>query len=69
MCQEVGNSRHERDNAPANIFARRILLPEEEFRAAVRESGNVVELAEKFKCSTLLIRIRAKELNMTGHGL
>jgi predicted transcriptional regulator len=54
----------------ANDFACAILMPELEFRDAVRSGKtNVEELAREFKVSTLALRIRAKNLGMSGHGL
>jgi Zn-dependent peptidase ImmA (M78 family) len=54
----------------ANDFASTILIPENKFRELVR-SGNreIEELAEIFQVSTLALRIRAKNLGMSGHGL
>jgi len=54
----------------ANDFACAILMPEDTFRDAVRSGKrNIEDLAREFKVSTLALRIRAKNLGMTGHGL
>lgn len=54
----------------ANDFASAILMPEQEFREFVRsEVRKVDELAKEFNVSTLALRIRAKNLGMSGHGL
>lgn len=54
----------------ANDFASAILMPEEEFRGEVRSGKRKVEeLAKVFQVSTLALRIRAKNLGMSGHGL
>jgi len=54
----------------ANEFASAILMPEDEFRAMVRLGKNDIEgLAQEFEVSTLALRIRAKSLGMSGHGL
>lgn len=62
-------SRDKRNAAEANVFARNILLPEKKFREEVNKSGNVLRLAQWFQTTTLLIRIRAKELGIQGSGL
>ncbi len=54
----------------ANDFASAILMPEDEFREMVRSGvSRVEELAKEFKVSTLALRIRAKNLGISGHGL
>jgi len=54
----------------ANDFASAILMPEQKFRGEVRSGKRKVdELAKEFQVSTLALRIRAKSLGMTGHGL
>jgi Zn-dependent peptidase ImmA (M78 family) len=54
----------------ANEFACAILMPEKEFRDEVRSGKRKVdELAKVFQVSTLALRIRAKNLGMSGHGL
>lgn len=53
-----------------NDFASSILIPEDEFRKFIRSGKrSIEELAKKFKVSTLALRIRAKNLGMSGHGL
>lgn len=53
----------------ANEFASEILMPEQKFRKLVRSGVRQVEaLAKEFKVSTLALRIRAKNLGMSGHG-
>ena len=54
----------------ANDFASAILMPENEIRELVRSGVDDIEkLSEKFEVSTLALRIRAKNLGFTGHGL
>lgn len=54
----------------ANDFASAILMPEDRFREMVRSGASKVEvLAKEFKVSTLALRIRAKNLGISGHGL
>lgn len=53
----------------ANDFARAILMPEKQFRADIRGGmGDIGELSDKYKVSSIAIRIRAKELGFRGHG-
>ena len=54
----------------ANLFAGEILMPEEEFFKQIKSGKSKIEdLAEYFGVSTLAIRVRAKQLNLQGHGL
>jgi Zn-dependent peptidase ImmA (M78 family) len=54
----------------ANNFASEILIPEDQFWQFLNEGiTDVEELAKKFGVSTLALRIRAKNLGCTGHGL
>jgi Zn-dependent peptidase ImmA (M78 family) len=54
----------------ANEFASNILMPEDKFRELVRSGKNDIEdVAQEFGVSTLALRIRAKSLGMSGHGL
>ncbi len=54
----------------ANEFASAILMHEQKFRDMIRSGvRNVEGLAKKFQVSTLALRIRAKNLGMSGHGL
>ena len=54
----------------ANEFASAILMPEQTFREKVRSGMKTVDkLAKEFQVSTLALRIRAKTLGMSGHGL
>lgn len=54
----------------ANSFAAEILIPEEIFREEIsRTGGDVTELAKKFGVSALVLRYRAKNLGMRGHGV
>jgi Zn-dependent peptidase ImmA (M78 family) len=54
----------------ANNFASEILVPEEELRKQILRGNNKIEeLAKTFGISTLALRIRAKNLGMSGHGL
>jgi len=69
MCViEDITSRGSRAAAVANVFARGILLPEKRFRQEVRKNGNILRVAKLFQVSTVVVRIRAKELGMKGHG-
>ncbi len=54
----------------ANEFASAILMPEQKFREKVRSGITKVDkLAKEFEVSTLALRIRAKNLGISGHGL
>ena len=54
----------------ANQFAGALLMPEDEFRRVVRETnGAVSAIADYFAVSPLAVRMRARELGFTGHGL
>ncbi len=54
----------------ANDFAGAVLMPEDVFREKVRAGVSEVEdLAKIFKVSSLALRMRAKKLGMSGHGL
>ena len=54
----------------ANEFAGTILMPEHDFRRLINEGvTSVDDLAERFAVSSLALRIRAKQLGFSGHGL
>lgn len=54
----------------ANEFAGQILMSEDDFRRLVRQGiTSVDELAKEFAVSSLALRIRAKQLGFSGHGL
>ncbi|MEI8390372.1 MAG: ImmA/IrrE family metallo-endopeptidase [bacterium] len=54
----------------ANIFAGELLMPEAEFKKQIQSGINTIEeLAAYFDVSTLALRVRAKQLNLSGHGL
>jgi len=54
----------------ANEFASCILMPEQQFRQSIKDGVNTIErLASKFEVSSIALRIRAKNLGMSGHGL
>lgn len=54
----------------ANLFAGDILMPKDEFLRQIRDGNSKIEnLAEYFGVSTLAIRVRAKQLDLQGHGL
>jgi len=54
----------------ANDFASVILMPEDEFREKIKSGiAEIDKLSEIFQVSTLALRIRAKNLGMSGHGL
>lgn len=54
----------------ANRLAGELLVPEDELRSLM-ESGvkTVDQLATRFEVSSLALRVRAKQLGMSGHGL
>jgi Zn-dependent peptidase ImmA (M78 family) len=59
-----------KEELQANSFASEVLMPENYFREMIREGKNKIdELAQEFGVSTLALRIRAKNLGMSGHGL
>lgn len=65
-----GGESYDTEEMEANDFASAILIPEEEFKTKVRSGiRKIEELAELFQVSTLALRIRAKNLGMSGHGL
>lgn len=54
----------------ANIFAGELLMPANEFLRVLKQGTDTIqELAHYFGVSTLAIRVRAKQLNLSGHGL
>ena len=54
----------------ANLFAGEILMPKEELLKQIQNGNAKIEdLAKYFGVSTLAIRVRAKQLNLQGHGL
>lgn len=54
----------------ANEFAGELLMPKEEFLNQIKQGNKTIEgLAKYFGVSTLAVRVRAKNLNLTGHGL
>lgn len=54
----------------ANLFAGNILMPKDEFLHQIQNGNSKIEdLAKYFGVSTLAIRVRAKQLNLQGHGL
>ena len=54
----------------ANEFAGQILMPEDDLRNLVRQGiTSVDDLAKKCEVSSLALRIRAKQLGFSGHGL
>lgn len=56
--------------AEANRFAGELLMPESPFRDRAKLfNGSIEAIAQHFKTSTLAVRVRAKQLGMTGHGL
>ncbi len=65
-----GGESYDKEETEANNFASSILMPEQEFKTKVRSGiRKIEELAGIFKVSTLALRIRAKNLGMSGHGL
>ena len=54
----------------ANNFASELLMPKETFLQQIKKGKNKIEeLARFFGVSSLAIRVRAKQLNLVGHGL
>ena len=54
----------------ANNFSSKLVMPEKKFREAVTQGKNSIEqLSDLFQVSSLAIRVRAKNLGFTGHGL
>lgn len=54
----------------ANEFASCILMPEQRFRHLINNGVNKIKvLSTEFQVSTIAVRIRAKNLGMSGHGL
>lgn len=54
----------------ANNFAGELLMPKEEFLKQIKAGVKTIQkLADYFNVSTLAVRVRAKQLNLTGHGL
>ncbi|TVT60168.1 MAG: ImmA/IrrE family metallo-endopeptidase [Sedimenticola thiotaurini] len=58
------------EEAEANVFAANLLMPEAEFRRFLSGvSDQVEDIASHFNVSALAVRIRAKNLGFSGHGL
>ena len=54
----------------ANQFASEILMPDYEFSKAIEEGiTDIEQLAKRFCVSSMAVRVRAKQLGYTGHGL
>lgn len=54
----------------ANKFAAELLMPRDIFMKIIKEDVDTIEkLAVFFNVSTLAVRVRAKQLNLKGHGL
>lgn len=54
----------------ANNFAGELLMPKDEFLKQIKAGTKTIQkLADYFNVSTLAVRVRAKQLNLTGHGL
>ena len=54
----------------ANDFASKLLMPEDLFAKAIKEGKNSIEdLSNMFGVSSIALRIRAKNLGYSGHGL
>jgi len=59
----------EMDDA-ANLFAKETLMPEKDFKRAVADGTRRVRLLSKlFSVSSLAVRVRAKDLGFSGHGM
>jgi Zn-dependent peptidase ImmA (M78 family) len=59
-----------KEEMQANSFASEVLMPDSDFRKMVHDGKNKIDdLAQEFGVSTLALRIRAKNLGMSGHGL
>ncbi|MDR0820180.1 MAG: ImmA/IrrE family metallo-endopeptidase [Endomicrobium sp.] len=58
------------EETQANNFASDLIMPEEKFKQAVSQGENSIEqLSDLFEVSSLAVRVRAKQLGFTGHGL
>lgn len=56
--------------AEANKFAAELLMPAENFENFIENvSAQAEDLAEHFQVSSIAVRIRAKQLGYSGHGL
>lgn len=56
--------------AEANEYAANLMMPENEFRTFVQtRSSKINDLADHFDVSAIAVRVRAKKLGYTGHGL
>lgn len=54
----------------ANQLASELLMPENQFRQAIKEGiQSIDDLANKFGVSSLAVRYRAKDLGYEGHGV
>lgn len=59
-----------KEECQANDFAGKILIPEDDFLNRIRSGhDSIEELSEIYGVSSLAIRIRAKRVGVTGHGL
>lgn len=75
-CQRFEDSKLFRNNesnpmeVEANNYAADLLMPESEFRRYINEvSKNINDIADQFNVSAFAVRIRAKNLGFSGHGL
>lgn len=54
----------------ANLFASELLLPKKIFFEKIKSfDGDIQKIAEYFKVSTMVVRLRAQQLDLKGHGL
>lgn len=76
QCQRFEDKKLFRNNesnpmeAQANAYAADLLMPEDEFKDYIRNvSKNIDSIADHFKVSAYAVRVRAKNLGFSGHGL
>jgi Zn-dependent peptidase ImmA (M78 family) len=75
-CQRFEDTKLFRNNesnpmeVQANAYAADLLMPEREFKDYIRNtSKNIDRIADHFKVSAYAVRVRAKNLGFSGHGL
>ncbi|SFR39397.1 protein of unknown function [Marinobacter gudaonensis] len=76
QCQKFEDTKLFRNNetnpmeAEANRYAADLLMPEPEFRNYINTvSKNINDIADYFDVSAYAVRVRAKNLGFSGHGL
>lgn len=76
QCQRFEDTKLFRNNdsnpmeVEANGYAADLLMPEEEFRNYINNvSKSINDIADHFNVSAYAVRVRAKNLGFSGHGL